>query len=192
MWVYFLRHGQSEANVAGVISDDPARPHALTPLGIRQAEQAAVALADVPFARIYVSEHRRTQQTAAVLLSHWRAAGVAWAATLAPPRVEARLNERYSGMDGQPVHHFDDWVGPDPVRRRPPGGESFLEQMDRLRGFMAALAADLADAAPGPVLAVSHENPILAAQAVAGLDPEQAARGRVANCGWVKVAWPVR
>jgi broad specificity phosphatase PhoE len=40
------------------------------------------------------------------------------------------------------------------------------------------------------VLAVSHENPILAARAAAGLAPEEATRRSVANCGIVEIEWP--
>jgi hypothetical protein len=37
---------------------------------------------------------------------------------------------------------------------------------------------------------VSHENPIQAARAAAGLDPQVAVREPVANCAWVVLAWP--
>ena len=63
-------------------------------------------------------------------------------------------------------------------------GESFLEEMERLR----ALLSDL-DAMPAGVnvLAVSHEDPIQAARVVAGLDPQVAVGARLANCGMVSL-----
>lgn len=210
MRIYFLRHGESEANVAGVISDDPGKAYPLTPMGIAQAEVAAQELLEVPFSHIYVSEHHRTRETAEVLVKTWLAAAQEKAekekksepekvggsdensqASVAPDRypitVDLRLNERHSGMDGQPVAAFNNLVKPDPVHIKPEGGESFLEQMDRLRAFMDAVAERHVDAT---VLAVSHENPILAAQAVAGRSPEEAAKGNVANCTWVVLEWP--
>lgn len=210
MRIYLMRHGESEANVAGVISDDPDKAYRLTPMGIAQAEVAAEELMDVPFTHIYVSEHQRTLETAQVLVGRWlnaaeekaakerknkkgedEAAMQAKATTPAPDRypisTDARLNERHSGMDGQPVSAFNNLVKPDPVHIKPEGGESFLEQMDRLRDFMDAVAVRHVD---GTVLAVSHENPILAAQAVAGRSIEDAAWGDVANCAWVALEWP--
>ena len=47
---YGLRHGQSEANIAGIISSEivtGSTIHGLTPLGIDQAKQAAIPLLDV-------------------------------------------------------------------------------------------------------------------------------------------------
>ena len=74
--------------------------------------------------------------------------------------VDARLNERISGMDGQHVDVFNDYVRADYLRIKPPRGESFIEQMERLRSFLDDVAARHPD---GVVLAVSHENPIVAA-----------------------------
>ena len=91
-------------------------------------------------------------------------------------------------MDGLPVKAFHDLVRPDPLHIKPEHGESFLEQMERLRSFLNELAARYSD---GTILVVSHENPILAALALAADDPEETARGSIANCGWVEMEWPV-
>lgn len=226
MQIYLLRHGESDANVQGVISDDPSQVFHLTPMGIAQAEIAAEELADVPFTHVYVSEHMRTRETAEVLVKLWleaaakkaekakktekskdekekkdeaeengtTEAGTTEAGQSATPQrekypisVDARLNERRSGMSGQPVSAFDNLVKPDPVHIKPEGGESFLEQMERVREFMDAVAERHVDCI---VLAVSHENPILAAQAVAGRSSEESAKDDMANCEWVKVEWP--
>jgi broad specificity phosphatase PhoE len=91
-------------------------------------------------------------------------------------------------MDGLPVDAFRDLVRVDPLRAKAERGESFLEQMERLRSFMDEIAARHPD---GKVMAVSHENPILAALALTADDPEQVVHASIANCEWVEVDWPV-
>jgi broad specificity phosphatase PhoE len=177
MKIIFVRHGESEANVAGIINDDPARLVALTDTGRNQAAVAAEQLRSVPFTCAYVSELLRARQTAEILLRH----------QACPLHVDSRLNERKSGMDGLPVETFNSLVRPDPVKIRPPEGESFLEQMERLNTFLNDVAAEQPS---GPVLAVSHENPIQAALALSGKPVEEAARGSIPNCGWVEIDWP--
>ena len=180
MKIILVRHGESEANVAGIINDNPARIVNLTARGRAQAETAAEKLRAAPFTHAYASEFARTRQTAEILLRHHACA----------LHIDARLNERHTGVDGLPVSVFNDAVRPDPLRIKPEGGESFLEQMERLRSFMDEIAAHHPD---GNILAVSHENPILAALALTMDDPEQIARhDGIANCGWVELAWPVK
>ena len=96
------------------------------------------------------------------------------------------MTQRRSGLDGLPVTTFTDLVRPDPVRIKPPRGESFLELMERMRELLEDLAGRHPTAV---VLAVSHENPILAASAIAGRAVEAAARDRLANCEWVRLEW---
>ena len=177
MQFYLIRHGESEANVGGYINDDPTRPVALTATGREQAATAAHALSGVAFSHAYTSQFPRARQTAAILL----------AGRDLPLLSDARLNERRSGLDGQPVEAFNGLVRPDPVRIRPVNGESFLEQMARLQGFLDEVALRHRE---GVVLAVSHENPILAAAALAGRDVEEAARGSLGNCEWLLLEWP--
>ena len=179
MKIILVRHGESEANVGGFINDDPRRPVALTATGRQQAVAAAQQLRDIRFVRAYTSELLRARQTAEILLQR--------RAPACPLLVDSRLNERKSGMDGLPVESFNGLVRDDPVQTRPPGGESFLEQMVRLKAFLDAAAAAHPD---GPVLAVSHENPILAVLALTGKPVEDAAHGSIPNCGWVEVDWP--
>jgi broad specificity phosphatase PhoE len=177
MKIVLIRHGESEANVANRINDDPARVVNLTQRGRGQAEVAAQALRAMRFTQAYASEFARARQTAEILLCH----------QACPLDIDARLNERRSGMDGLPVHVFNELMRADPLRIRPPCGESFLEQMERLRAFLDEAASRHPQ---GSVLAVSHENPILAALALSEGDPEQAAQGSIANCGWVELNWP--
>lgn len=173
----FVRHGQSEGNVAHEINDDPARPVSLTPTGQAQAESVAERLREIPFTHAYASEFLRAQQTAQRILRHHALTS----------QIDARLNERRSGMDGLHVDVFNDLVRPDPLRIKPERGESFLEQMDRLKSFMDEAAGRYPD---GVVLAVSHENPILAARALVS-NPEQVVHSHLNNCECVEVVWPI-
>jgi alpha-ribazole phosphatase len=178
MKIILVRHGESEANVAHVINDDPMRQVNLTERGRAQAEAAAERLRAVRFTHAYASEFPRAQQTAALILPYHAC----------PLYIDARLNERRSGMDGLPVHAFNDLVRPDPLHIKPEHGESFIEQMARVRSFLD----DIAEHHPnGVVLAVSHENPIAAALALTADDPAQAVGRSIANCEAVELLWPV-
>lgn len=177
--VVFVRHGESEANVGDFINDDPRRSVPLTARGIMQAKAAGSELASLAFCRAYASELLRARQTAEYILAGQTVA----------LQIDARLNERRSGMDGLPTATFNDFVRPDPVHRKPPLGESFTEQMTRLQDFLAHLVSlELI----GTVLAVSHQHPILAVQALAGIAPEIAARNHVDNGASVVVDWTGR
>ncbi len=177
MNIILVRHGESEGNVAGIINDNPARIVNLTERGRAQAEMAGEALRALRFAHAYASEFPRAQQTAEILLR----------GQACPLSIDARLNERRSGLDGLPVHVFHDLIRPDLLRTKPVGGESFLEQMERLRSFLNEISARHAR---GPVLAVSHEDPILAALALTAAEPGQTAGEHIANCSWVELSWP--
>ncbi|MDO9226134.1 MAG: histidine phosphatase family protein [Pseudomonadota bacterium] len=177
MRVYLVRHGESEANIGGYINDDPSKPVTLTAKGRAQATTAAEALRAVAITHAYASRFPRARETAEIIL-----AGRELSLT-----IDARLNERRSGLDGQSVEAFNSLVCADPVRIKPENGESFLEQMARLRAFLDEIAQRHPQ---GVVLAVSHENPILAVAALAGREAEVAARGAIGNCEWLLLEWP--
>jgi broad specificity phosphatase PhoE len=176
MKIVLVRHGESEGNVKHEINDNPERIVNLTEQGRAQAESAANSLRAIQFTHAYASEFPRAQQTVNILLRHHSC----------PLRIDARLNERRSGMDGLPVHVFNDQVRADLMNFKTDQGESFLEQMERLRSFLDEAAVRHPG---GVVLAVSHENPILAAQALTANDPEQIARSHLVNCAWVELDW---
>lgn len=176
--IVLVRHGESEGNVKHEINDNPQRIVNLTAQGRAQAEAAAERLRELRFTHAYVSEFPRAQQTAAILLRHHDL----------PLHIDARLNERRSGMDGLPVDVFNDEANKDYLHYKPEHGESFLEQMARLRSFLDEVATRHPD---GVVLAVSHENPIVAATALQAARPEQVMRDSVMNCGSVELQWPM-
>ena len=177
MKIFLVRHGESEGNVIHEINDNPRRMVNLTAKGREQAEAAAESFRTVHFTHAYASEFPRARQTAAILLRNHPL----------DLHIDARLNERRSGMDGLPVVVFNELVRADPLRTKPERGETFLEQMERLRSFLDEVSARHPD---GTVLAVSHENPIVAARALLADDPEQLVCDGVANCGWVELDWP--
>jgi broad specificity phosphatase PhoE len=177
MKIVLVRHGESVGNVDYLINDDPSRPVNLTERGRVQAEAAATTLREVPFTHAYASEFPRAQQTAAILLRHHDL----------QLNIDARLNERRSGMDGQHVDAFNNLVAIDPLHFRPARGESFLEQMERLRSFLDEIASRHPNDC---ILAVSHENPIVAVLALLSDKPELEVYRHLDNCEWIEVAWP--
>ncbi|WP_078577582.1 histidine phosphatase family protein [Salipaludibacillus agaradhaerens] len=66
--IYFIRHGQSEANSKGIIQGHADFP--LSDLGIRQAELAGKWLANVELDAIYASDLGRAMVTAEHIAAH--------------------------------------------------------------------------------------------------------------------------
>jgi len=66
MQLYFLRHGESSANLLRQFSNQ-GDEHPLTECGIQQARQAAQNLSGVRAERIYASPVLRARQTARIL-----------------------------------------------------------------------------------------------------------------------------
>lgn len=176
MKISLIRHGESEANVGNFINDDPRKPVNLTIKGKAQAEALAEELSSENFAYAYVSEFPRAQQTINILLS---------GKTL-PIQIDPRLNERKSGMDGLPVDEFNNQVKENPLHFKTARGESFIEQMQRLRDFLDEIALRHPDA---HVIAVAHENPILAALGLT-TSAEEVVNANLPNCGRIVLNWP--
>lgn len=177
MKITLIRHGESIANAGNYISDDPLKPVNLTAQGRAQAATLAGKLRSVTFTHAYASEFPRAQQTARILLQHHSL----------ELNIDARLNERKSGMDGQAVHLFNDQVRRNPLHFKTERGETFLEQMERVRGFLNELQQRHPQAT---VLAVSHENPIIAALALTVADPASVVFNNLENCGCLTLQWP--
>lgn len=177
MKITLIRHGESLANVGHYISDDPRKPVGLTERGRDQAAALAERLRGEIFTHAYASQFPRAQQTAAILLQHHKL----------PLNIDARLNERKSGMDGMAVHLFNDQVKLNPLHFKTEQGETFLEQMERVRNFLDELALRHPHAS---VLAVSHENPIIAALALTVADAATVVFENLENCGRLDLHWP--
>ncbi|MGB8521134.1 MAG: histidine phosphatase family protein [Candidatus Tumulicola sp.] len=146
MTIVLCRHGATDGNAAGAIlsRNDPS----LNRLGREQSERAHAALAGFSFDRALSSPMRRCIETLEIVA----------------PRLAHRCDERLREVD------FGTWEGRtaewleindsaglarrrhDPVRFRPPGGESFADKSVHLRPF----AAELLQLDVAHVLVVAH------------------------------------
>jgi len=150
MTIVLCRHGATDANVSGRIlsHSDPS----LNALGREQSERAHAALRYVAFDRALSSPMRRCIETLAIV------------APSVPYRCEDALREvSFGAWEGRTMAWLDehDPAGlakrrHDPVRFRPPGGESFADASLRLRPVAQTLRA-LRD---GAILVVAHRGTI--------------------------------
>lgn len=169
--IYFVRHGESEANIANSVNDNPNRQVRLTEHGRAQCLICADQLRSVPFTHAYASEFLRTQESLELLLQHH---------PLLAPRIDPRLNEWRIGMDGAPVDLFRDVMnlGVEPV-------EPFTDVVVRMKRFIDD-AQKLTD--NSLILAVSHKITIVAGLVAAERLPLNEARYQnISNCEIVKI-----
>ncbi len=154
--VIFARHGESEANLAGIFANRREHAYDLTPAGIAQAEALARSLADLGVRHIYTSPLRRALQTATVIGGTFRV----------PVTETDGLREYDVGdYEGLPYTGEHAWrrdryaaVEADWQRgareTRHPGGESLAELEERVVSLMDTIA--IRHAGTETVLAVSH------------------------------------
>ena len=135
MKLWLVRHGETQANVAGLYSGHAPTP--LTERGIQQARALGDCLQAVPFDCVLCSELARTQHTANVLLAE----------RLIPRQIIPALNEMFFG-DWEMRHHRDlqkedpenyaawcnDWQ-----HAVPTNGEGFQAFAQRISTFAATL-----------------------------------------------------
>lgn len=151
MRILFMRHGQTPANVLGVL-DTAAPGPGLTDLGQRQAEAVVGALGHESIAAIYVSRLRRTHVTAAPLAA---ALGLEPIELSGTHEIEAGSLEGLS--DHESVRGYMGtvfaWDEGDLGRAMPggPDGHAFFERFDA--SVAQVVAAHPADAT---VVVVSH------------------------------------
>lgn len=180
MRLYLIRHGQTLANVGGLL--DTARPGTeLTDLGRLQAQALTPALGSDGISAIHVSTLRRTQATAAPLTS---ALGLV-------PQVHDGLREISAGQmemlgDEGSVRRYLETAGSwlqGELNVRMPGGESGDEVFERFDASVDEIAAQGIET----VAVVSHGAVIRVWSAVrsTGLPLERAARAPLPNTGGV-------
>jgi len=159
--LFLVRHGQSDANAAGLVIGRTDSP--LTELGQRQASALGDALASRGTAarRIFTSPLRRAERTAeAIAAAYARACGPG---AVPPPEVDERFVEfDYGELDETPVSGFppgfwERWRS-DP-EWRPPGGETLGEVRERVTAACEELSAE---AARNDVIVVTHLSPVRA------------------------------
>ena len=137
MKLYFVRHGESEANTQHVISNRES-PFSLTPLGQQQAIILAEKLRDVPFTTIFSSPVRRARETADILS---RSLGLPYHVTEALREYDCGVLEEKSDEASWKLHReiADDWTLHHNYERKPEDGECFLEIRDRFVPFIESL-----------------------------------------------------
>lgn len=137
MRLWLVRHGETEANVAGLYSGHAPTP--LTEKGIGQAKTLHTLLRHVPFDRVLCSELERARHTARLVLE----------GRDVPQHILPELNEMYFG-DWEMRHHRDlthedaesyaawctDWQNAVPTN-----GEGFQAFTRRVERFISRLDA---------------------------------------------------
>lgn len=131
MKVYLARHGRTNYNDLRICNSDPSVDVHLTDVGHQQAAALADKLKDVTFEHVFVSELRRTQQTADIVNKHH---GV-------PVTIDRRLNDNRTGFEGKPTPDYyaaleaaeDKWT----IRLN--DGESLEDTKQRVKEFLTDL-----------------------------------------------------
>ena len=168
---FVMRHGESEANVRGVLVGDPQRGlegFGLTELGRRQAVEAADAFRQshapsVTDAEIIASDFRRTRETAELLAERL--------GNPVPVRLRQGLRERFfgelEGKDHRALAALLESEGTDALISRY-GGEPAASALHRIM----TVVLDLEKEKQGKTMVlVSHADPIqLLMAALSGLD----------------------
>ncbi len=154
MRLIFVRHGESEANTFGIISNR-GLPHRLTDRGRQQAADLAGRLAGAGVRAVHTSPVPRAQQTAAILAE---ACGVATVSTDALREFDCGELEGRSDPEAWAAHRHlvEAWTIHADLDARAPGGESFIDLRNRFVPFIHTLLSG-AKAAPGTAMVlVSH------------------------------------
>ncbi len=137
MQIYFVRHGESEANILHEVSNRGFR-HPLTEKGREQARALAVSLRDVPVIKIYSSPLMRAVQVAEILAETFK---VPYETTDALREydcglIEGQADETSWAMWSQLRH---DWLVDRKWDSRIEGGESFYDVQNRFVPFVEGL-----------------------------------------------------
>jgi broad specificity phosphatase PhoE len=137
MNLYFVRHGESEANTRHVISNRESSFH-LTPKGRQQAKTLAERIGNVPFQAMFSSPVLRARETADILSA---ALGIPYQVTEALREYDCGVLEEKSDEASWKTHHryFEDWVLRGQYTNKPEEGECFLDIQDRFVPFMEGL-----------------------------------------------------
>jgi 2,3-bisphosphoglycerate-dependent phosphoglycerate mutase len=137
MRLFFIRHGESQANVLQVISNR-GHKHGLTEKGRVQVANLAQKLASTPFVRLYSSPLLRAVQTAELLS---RDLGIPIEVTDALREFDCGNIEGKSDPDSWEIHLQlrEAWFLRKEWDERIEGGESFLDIQHRFLPFIEGL-----------------------------------------------------
>ena len=137
MKLYFVRHGESEANTRHVISNRES-PFGLTERGQDQARALAEKLKDVPFRAIFCSPVLRARQTADILSQAFQ---IPYQVTEALREYDCGYLEGKSDKASWKQHrkYFEDWTLHHKYTSKPTAGESFIDIQNRFLPFIESL-----------------------------------------------------
>jgi 2,3-bisphosphoglycerate-dependent phosphoglycerate mutase len=140
MKLYFVRHGQSEANLLKVISNR-GLVHPLTELGRAQAAQLAQALTGLPITKIYSSPLLRAQQTAEIVSA---ALGLTFELADALREPDCGIAEGRSDEAAWAEHRqaWSAWLDEQRYDYRIEGGESYHDLYARFMPFIDRLLTE--------------------------------------------------
>jgi len=131
MKIYLARHGRTNYNDLNLCNSNPAVDVHLTPIGIEQAKKLAEQFKNRPVDCIFVSELKRTQQTAEIINELHGLKII----------VDARLNDIATGFESR---SFNDYISklaaaPNKWTARFNGGESIEDVKKRVADFISEL-----------------------------------------------------
>jgi len=134
MKLYFVRHGESDANIRHVISNRES-PFGLTELGMQQAKTLAIRLRDIPLTAIYSSPVLRARETAEILS---QAFGLPYQITEALREYDCGILEEKSDAESWKLHGeiAEAWTLHHNYLRKPEGGECYLDIKERFIPFV--------------------------------------------------------
>lgn len=140
MKLYFVRHGESDANIQHVISNRES-PFGLTEGGKQQARALAEKLKDVPITAIYASPVLRARETAEILSQAFH---LPYQVTEALREYDCGILEERSDEEAWRLHReiAEDWTIHHNYLRKPEGGENFLEIKKRFVPLIESVAQD--------------------------------------------------
>ncbi|MBK8417675.1 histidine phosphatase family protein [Candidatus Villigracilis saccharophilus] len=140
MKLYFVRHGESEANTRHVISNRES-PFGLTALGKRQAAKLAESLKSIPMNSIFSSPILRARETAEILSQKLQ---LPIHITESLREYDCGILEDKSDEASWEAHRttYHEWTLRQNFQEKPEGGESFLDIQNRFLPFIEKITHD--------------------------------------------------
>jgi len=135
--LYFVRHGESEANTQHVISNR-ASSFGLTELGREQADSLVENLRDIPISAIFSSPILRAKETADIVS---RAFYLPYQVTEALREYDCGYLEGKSDEESWKQHrkYYEDWTVHHNYTSKPTAGENFIDIQHRFLPFIESL-----------------------------------------------------
>lgn len=153
MKLYFVRHGESVANILREFSNTGIK-HPLTEKGIEQAQLLAGLLSDIAFEKIYSSPVLRALQTAQIVADK---RGMDVEVTEALREWNVGIYEGTTDPQGWKLHASvqADWFFHHKPESKMPGGENLIEITNRFVPFIDGLVQQYKDTDRN-ILCVAH------------------------------------